>query len=364
MFDRVAIWPAIQSDGSRPSSTMCWKMRAQSRVWLSSASLRKSGTWHASHSSSTRGREVAMPRIAGSRARCARVTWSTASWPLVRPGCGVGARRLSSSASTEAKSRSLLRQHSAPSASNWCASMLSTMWSGSAGHSPVVPKVPSRMPRPARPAICAASCAVRARLFWPSNLLRLAKATWSTSMLRPMPTASVATRKSTSRSWYIFTWALRVRGLRRPMTTAQPPRRLRIASAMAYTSPAENATTAERGGSLVSFAGPACESCERRGRTSTSTCGTRRVSSGRMVSAPMNIVSTRPRACSSRSVKMCPRSGSAQSWISSTARNSTLRSSGMASTVQANHLASGGTIFSSPVMSATCASPFWATMRS
>jgi hypothetical protein len=36
----------------------------------------------------------------------------------------------------------------------------------------------------------------------------------------------------------------------------------------------------------------------------------------------------------------------------------------MASTVQANHFASGGMIFSSPVMSATFASPFWATMRS
>jgi hypothetical protein len=36
----------------------------------------------------------------------------------------------------------------------------------------------------------------------------------------------------------------------------------------------------------------------------------------------------------------------------------------MASTVQANHLASGGTIFSSPVISATKRSPFAATMRS
>ncbi len=63
-------------------------------------------------------------------------------------------------------------------------------------------------------------------------------------------------------------------------------------------------------------------------------------------------------------MKTCPRSGSAQSWISSTARNSTGRSSGMASTVQANHFASGGTIFSSPVMSATCRSPLMATMRS
>ncbi len=40
------------------------------------------------------------------------------------------------------------------------------------------------------------------------------------------------------------------------------------------------------------------------------------------------------------------------------------RSSGMASTVQENQRASGGTIFSSPVMRATFRSPLRATMRS
>ncbi len=48
-----------------------------------------------------------------------------------------------------------------------------------------------------------------------------------------MPIASVATRKSTSRFWYSATCALRVRGDSRPITTAQPPRRRRTASAMA-----------------------------------------------------------------------------------------------------------------------------------
>ena len=43
-----------------------------------------------------------------------------------------------------------------------------------------------------------------------------AKATWSTSMLRPMPIASVATRKSTSPDWKSSTCALRVRGRQRP----------------------------------------------------------------------------------------------------------------------------------------------------
>ena len=56
--------------------------------------------------------------------------------------------------------------------------------------------------------------------------------------------------------------------------------------------------------------------------------------SGAMVAAPRNMVSNWPRAPSSRWVNTWPRSGSAQSWISSTARNSTSRASGIASTVQ------------------------------
>ncbi len=53
----------------------------------------------------------------------------------------------------------------------------------------------------------------------------------------------------------------------------------------------------------------------------------------RMVSLPSSRVSSVPRAWSSRSVKTCPRSGSAQSWISSIARHATVMSSGIASTV-------------------------------
>ena len=52
------------------------------------------------------------------------------------------------------------------------------------------------------------------------------------------------------------------------------------------------------------------------------------------VPAPRNIVSYLPRAASRRWVNTWPRSGSVHSWISSTARNSTSRVSGIASTVQ------------------------------
>ena len=83
-----------------------------------------------------------------------------------------------------------------------------------------------------------------------------------------------------------------------------------------------------------------------------------------MVSEPRSMVSLVPRAAKRRWVKTWPRSGSAQSWISSTARNSTSRVSGMASTVQTKYCGRGGTIFSSPVISATDRAPRALTTRS
>ena len=73
-----------------------------------------------------------------------------------------------------------------------------------------------------------------------------------------------------------------------------------------------------------------------------------------MVSAPMNMVSCSPRAFKSRSVNTWPRSGSAHICTSSMPRNETGRLSGIASTVHRKYLAPGGTIFSSPVIKATC----------
>ncbi len=111
-------------------------------------------------------------------------------------------------------------------------------------------------------------------------------------------------------------------------TAAPSPRRSRRAgggSARRWRRPRPRRTRRRRCAAAGASAWPGrlCVSWDRRGRVSISASGTRRCSSGRMVSAPRNIVSTRPRACSSRSVKTWPRSGSAQSWISSTATNST-----------------------------------------
>ena len=47
-----------------------------------------------------------------------------------------------------------------------------------------------------------------------------------------MPMASVATSQSTSPAWNIATCALRVRGESAPRTTAAPPLRARIRSAI------------------------------------------------------------------------------------------------------------------------------------
>ncbi|PHZ86473.1 hypothetical protein CRD36_00880 [Paremcibacter congregatus] len=76
-----------------------------------------------------------------------------------------------------------------------------------------------------------------------------------------------------------------------------------------------------------------------------------------MVSDPRNMVSCRPRARISRSVNTCPRSKSAASCISSTARKSTVFSIGMLSTVQTHQRGFFGMIFSSPVTSATAFRP-------
>ena len=56
-------------------------------------------------------------------------------------------------------------------------------------------------------------------------------------------------------------------------------------------------------------------------------------------------------------MKTWPRSRSAAIWISSTARNDTSRSLGIASTVETQNRAFGGFIFSSPVISATESTP-------
>ena len=89
---------------------------------------------------------------------------------------------------------------------------------------------------------------------------------------------------------------------------------------------------AERAGIRLSFFDPAQDSVENRSRRMNCASGTSAAIAGRMVALPRNSVSCRPRMFSRRSVKTWPRSGSAQSWISSMATKSA-STSGMASVV-------------------------------
>ncbi len=123
-------------------------------------------------------------------------------------------------------------------------------------------------------------------------------------------------------------------------------------------------TTAERGGIRPSLRPPVHDSLENRSRRTKRAFGISSAIRPRMESEPRNSVSCRPRARSSRSVKTCPRSGSAQSWISSTPTKSAPISSGIASTVQIQYCARGGAIFSSPVTSAATEGPRSATTLS
>ena len=338
-----AIWLASQSVGQVVSRAMWPKTRAQRRAWVSSASLRKSGIWQASHSSRTRLRPCAS---------CADVGFAGQGGEGFQVGGVVAAHQARAwrrrgqageqgvdvaEVQVAVAPAELLQRVEAVGLDRGHASS-----SGIGGQSAVVPKVPSRMPRPARPAIWAISAAVRRRGRWPS-------------MLRPGGRRRRG-RRPCSGPCRSHRWRP---GSRPPSPDrARPgrcgcaaragpsPRRSRRGgggSARRWRRPRRPRTRRRRCAAAVSvsLAGPAKSSCDRRGRVSISACGTRRCSSGRMVSAPRNMVSTRPRACSRRSVKTWPRSGSAQSWISSTATNSAGRSSGMASTVQENQRASG-----------------------
>ena len=168
----------------------------------------------------------------GSRASDSSTRTSWPSGGRTSPYSGGSASSEARSASMVEKSSTPLRHCSVVSGSKLCVSSASTNSASKAGQRPVVPNVPSLEKRPARPAICANSACVRRRCCQPSYLRSLAKATWLTLRLRPMPTASVAMMKSTSPFWYISTCALRVRGDSAPSTTAAPPRWRRISSAM------------------------------------------------------------------------------------------------------------------------------------
>ena len=104
---------------------------------------------------------------------CISIVIGTRMSPLV----GGDASREIFNASTEEKSRLGLRHISRRIGSYMLFSICSTNDSSSAGISPVTPKVPSEVWRPARPATCASSAAANSRWFLPSNFRVCANAT-------------------------------------------------------------------------------------------------------------------------------------------------------------------------------------------
>ncbi len=140
--------------------------------------------------------------------------------------------------------------------------------------------------------------------------------------------ASVATRKSTSPFWKSSTWALRVRGHRRP--APPPPRRAGAASARRWRRPGRRKTPRWP---CAGAAGSASSSRHSPGSTILAARGWRprgRATGipefrGATVPAPSNNVSSRPRNDSSRWVNICPRSRSPAICISSMATNAACR---------------------------------------
>ena len=184
--------------GSRPlrSPQVPEASAHSSRVWVSVSTLRKSGIWQTSQSSRTAA-GVASP-APRSRHRA----------PAAQREMVVGVAHLHQArqrrplleaveqqAATTAKSSSVLR-HKPAAAARSCGSRPPRPISASSGAR--ARRWCRRCRRacagPARPAICAISAGRSRRGRAAVELRSPAKATWSTSMLRPMPMASVATR--------------------------------------------------------------------------------------------------------------------------------------------------------------------------
>ena len=224
---------------------------------------------------------------------------------------------------------------------------------------PVVPKVPSFMCRPARPAICAISAGVSGRRRAAVELAQRGEGD-------VVDVHVEAHADRVGRDQVVDLAGLVHRDLGVAGARAERAQHHRGAAALAPHQLGDGVDLvgregddgAARGSRVSLLRAGVGQRREARPRDELDARHQPRGSAARMVSAPRNMVSRLPRACSSRSVKTWPRSGSAHSWISSTARNSTSRSSRhRLRRCRRNSAASGGTIFSSPVTSATARRP-------
>ena len=156
--------------------------------------LRKSGIRQTSQSSATEAPSLARAATSASCTKVLSAAKSQLSRTRVSHSLLVCCSSAEISALVEPNCSLALRQYSLVKGANRFSVMASTNSSCKGAASPVTPKLPLFICRPARPAICASSVGKSGRMRLPSNFDVAEKATWFTSKLSPMPMASVATR--------------------------------------------------------------------------------------------------------------------------------------------------------------------------
>ncbi len=186
--------PASQSVEIRPPS--CIKSNS---FWHKAAcspadTLRKSGTWQTSQSWRTSGPASILSITSGIAHNILSVARSSASRARISSSWSETCSNERISASGVPNSKRELRHCNFLIDANRWFSIASTHSGSNGVASPVTPKVPSVVNRPARPAIWANSLGCKYLCRRPSNLDVPANATWLISRFNPMPIASVATR--------------------------------------------------------------------------------------------------------------------------------------------------------------------------
>ena len=138
---------------------------------------RKSGTRQTSHSKRTDAASVARAATSASCDSNLSAARSSASRARTNLSCSGFCSSDAIRAGTVPSFSPAWRQFNFPIGAKRCSVMARATSSSSGGASPVTPKLPLLMPRPARPAIWASSLGANRRIRRPSNLLSAENAT-------------------------------------------------------------------------------------------------------------------------------------------------------------------------------------------
>ncbi len=186
-MDRVSISPslrsslcicrAIQASGTRPFSCKNPKISCNNAACSARLMPRKSGMRQTSQSRRTEAGSLARAAISASCANNLSAARSSASRARTRRSWSGFCSRDAISAGSDPKRIPACLQFTLPIGENRCPVMARATSSSSGGASPVTPKLPLLIPRPARPAIWASSLGARGRIRRPSNLLSAENAT-------------------------------------------------------------------------------------------------------------------------------------------------------------------------------------------